>query len=181
MLDYHDSEWGYPVADDRRLFEKLSLEAFQAGLSWRTVLNKRENFRSAFAGFDFDRVAGFGERDVLRLLQDAGIIRHRGKIEAVINNAGRALELIEREGSLAAFVWSYEPDAASLGPPLSASTSPESVALSKELKRRGWRFVGPTTMFAFMQAMGLVNDHVEGCFVRGQVARARDGFARPGP
>ena len=179
MLDYHDSEWGFPVSADQRLFEKLSLEAFQSGLSWRTVLNKRENFRAAFAAFDFERVARFGERDVERLLGDAGIIRHRGKIEAVINNAGRALELVQAEGSLAAFVWRYEPDAGSLGPPQSASTSPESAALSKELKRRGWRFVGPTTVFAFMQAMGLVNDHVEGCFVRAEVARARKAFKPP--
>ena len=181
MLDYHDHEWGFPVSDDRRLFEKLCLEGFQSGLSWRTVLNKRENFRSAFAGFDFDRVAGFGERDVERLLQDPGIIRHRGKIEAAINNAARAVELVAAEGSLAAFVWSYEPDPAGLPPPLSASTSPESTALSKELKRRGWRFVGPTTVYAFMQAMGIVNDHVEECFTRVEVERTREAFSRPVP
>jgi len=134
---YHDAEWGFPVDDDQRLFEKISLEGFQSGLSWRTILAKRENFRTAFHGFDFARVAGFTERDVERLLQDKGIIRHRGKIEAVVNNAQRALELIEREGSIAAYVWSFEPDLATLGPPQSASTSAESIALSKDLKKRG--------------------------------------------
>jgi DNA-3-methyladenine glycosylase I len=176
-LAYHDTEWGFPVAEDRRLFEKLSLEGFQSGLSWRTILAKRENFRAAFHGFDCDRIARFTERDVERLLQDAGIVRHRGKIEAVINNARRARELIAEEGSLAAFVWRYEPDPpASPGP---RSTSPESVALSKELKRRGWRFVGPTTVYAFMQAMGLVNDHARDCVIRPGVERARAVFRRP--
>ena len=179
FLAYHDSEWGFPVEDDRRLFEKLSLEGFQSGLSWRTILAKRENFRAAFHGFDFDRVARFTQRDVERLLQDAGIVRHRGKIEAVINNAQRARELIEREGSLAAFVWSYEPDPVDLPEPQSASTSPESVALSKDLKKLGWRFVGPTTVYAFLQAMGLINDHVRDCVVRDEVERARKAFKRP--
>ena len=179
FLAYHDSEWGFPVDDDRRLFEKLSLEGFQSGLSWRTILAKRENFRAAFHGFDFDRVARFTQRDVERLLQDAGIVRHRGKIEAVINNAQRARELVEREGSLAAFVWSYEPDPKDLPEPQSASTSPESVALSKDLKKLGWRFVGPTTVYAFLQAMGLINDHVRDCAIRDEVERARKAFKRP--
>ncbi len=178
-LVYHDREWGFPVADDRRLFEKLCLESFQAGLSWRTVLEKRENFRAAFDGFDFTKMAAYGERDVERLLGDAGIIRHRGKIEAVIHNARRALELVEREGSLAAFLWKYEPDPASLPPPQSATTIPEAVALSKELRKRGWKFLGPTTTFAFMQAMGLVNDHAEGCALRPEAARARAAFTPP--
>jgi len=177
---YHDREWGFPVRDDHRLFEKLCLEGFQSGLSWRTILAKRENFRSAFHGFDFDRVARFTGRDVDRLLQDEGIVRHRGKIEAVVNNARRAQELVEREGSLAAFIWRYEPDPAQLAKPQTASTSAESIALSKDLKKQGWKFVGPTTVYAFMQAMGLVNDHVEGCVIRDDVERARREFTRPG-
>ncbi|MCF7789553.1 MAG: DNA-3-methyladenine glycosylase I [Prosthecobacter sp.] len=176
---YHDTEWGFPVADDHRLFEKLCLEGFQSGLSWRTILAKRENFRRAFHDFDFDRVARFTEKDVALLLQDAGIIRHRGKIEAVINNARRAQELVKQEGSLAAFVWRYEPAPQKLAEPQTASTSDESVALSKELKKRGWKFVGPTTVFAFMQAMGLINDHADGCFIRAKVAKARKAFHRP--
>lgn len=176
---YHDREWGFPVDDDRRLFEKLCLEGFQSGLSWRTILAKRENFRAAFARFDFETVARFGDEDVARLLADAGIVRHRGKIEAAINNAARACEMVEREGSLAAYFWRFEPDPATLPPPQTVSTSPASVALSKDLKKRGWRFVGPTTVFAFMQAMGLVNDHAEGCVMRAEVARARAGFAPP--
>ena len=177
---YHDNEWGYPVSDDRRLFEKLCLEGFQSGLSWRTILAKRENFRAAFHDFDFDRIARFTQRDIERLLQDEGIVRHRGKIEAVINNACRAQELVNREGSLAAFVWRYEPDANQLAAPQTVSISAESLALSKELKKRGWKFVGPTTVFAFMQAMGLVNDHVEGCVSRAKIERARKAFKRPG-
>jgi DNA-3-methyladenine glycosylase I len=173
FLHYHDTEWGFPVRDDRRLFEKLCLEGFQSGLSWRTILAKRENFRAAFHGFDIERVARFGARDVERLLRDEGIVRHRGKIEAVINNARRARELVQREGSLAAFVWRYEPSASQLARPQSASTSEASVALSKELKRQGWQFVGPTTVHAFMQAMGLINDHVEGCVIRAAARRAR--------
>ena len=179
FLDYHDREWGFPVADDRRLFEKLCLESFQSGLSWRTILAKRGNFRAAFEGFDFDAVARFGPRDVERLLGDAGIVRHRGKIEAVINNAARARQLVDAEGSLAAFVWRYEAAREAGGEPQAASTSPESVALSKELKRRGWAFVGPTTVYAFMQAMGLVNDHAHGCVIRREVEAARAAFERP--
>ena len=178
-IHYHDTEWGFPVDDDRRLFEKISLEGFQSGLSWRTILAKRENFRAAFQHFDFDKVARFTQRDVNRLLKDEGIVRHRGKIEAVINNAKRALELIDREGSLAAFFWRYEPDPKQLPPPQTVSTSPESIALSKELKKLGWKFVGPTTVYAFMQAMGLVNDHVEECILRDKVARARKKFKPP--
>ncbi len=180
FLDYHDKEWGFPVGDDRRLFEKLSLESFQSGLSWRTILAKRENFRAAFHHFDFDRIARFGRRDLDRLLADAGIVRHRGKIEAVINNARRARELVTREGSLAAFLWRHEPDNRELAAPQSVSTSPASIALSKELKKQGWKFVGPTTVYAFMQAMGLINDHVEGCAIRAEVERARRRFSRPG-
>ena len=178
-LAYHDSEWGYPVSDDRRLFEKLSLESFQSGLSWRTILAKRENFRAAFAGFDFDRIADFTEDDVARLLGDAGIVRHRGKIEAVINNARRARELVAQEDSLAAYVWRFEPDPSSLAEPQTASTSTESVALSKDLKKRGWKFVGPTTVYAFMQAMGLINDHAEGCVIRAEVEKTRRDFRPP--
>lgn len=165
---YHDDEWGRPVRDDHRLYEKLSLEAFQSGLSWRTILAKRENFRAAFAGFRIEEVAAYGPDDVERLLQDAGIVRHRGKIEAVINNAQRAAEMraTEGPGALTELVWSYQPDPDSLPEPQTRSTSPESTALSKELKRRGWRFVGPTTVYAFMQAMGLVNDHAVGCAFR---------------
>ena len=179
FLDYHDREWGFPVGDDQRLFEKLCLESFQSGLSWRTILEKRENFRAAFHQFDFHKVAAFGDADVARLLQDAGIVRHRGKIEAVINNAQRAVELVEREGSLAAYAWRYEPDPANLPPPQSQTTSPESIAMSRDLKKRGWKFVGPTTVYAFMQAMGLINDHVEGCIIRAKVEEARAAFVRP--
>ena len=180
FLPYHDTEWGFPVDDDRRLFEKLCLESFQSGLSWRTILAKRENFRAAFHKFDFDRVARFTDRDIERLLKDAGIVRHRGKIEAVINNARRVRELIKREGSLAAFVWGYEPDPAHLAEPQTASTSDASIALSKDLKKLGWKFVGPTTLYAFMQAMGLINDHVEDCIIRAKVDRARSNFKRSG-
>ena len=174
FLAYHETEWGFPVGDDRRLFEKLCLEGFQSGLSWRTILAKRENFRAAFHDFDIEKIARFGARDVQRLLRDKGIVRHRGKIEAVIENAKRAREL---EGSLAALVWRYEPQRK--GAPRVMSTSPESIALSKELKKRGWRFVGPTTVYAFMQAMGLVDDHVEGCIIRPKAERARRSFERP--
>jgi len=178
-LHYHDHEWGFPVSDDRRLFEKLCLEGFQSGLSWRTILAKRENFRAAFHDFDFARIASYDGSHVQRLLADAGIVRHRGKIEATINNAQRAVELVEKEGSLAGFIWRFEPAAKDLAAPQSVSTSPASIALSKELKRRGWRFVGPTTVYAFMQAMGLINDHAEGCTVRTEAARMREGFVRP--
>ncbi|HEV3478246.1 MAG TPA: DNA-3-methyladenine glycosylase I [Gaiellaceae bacterium] len=182
---YHDTEWGFPVDDDHRLFEKLCLEGFQSGLSWLTILRKRENFRKAFAGFDFDKVAGFGERDVARLLGDAGIVRHRGKIEATINNAKRAVELVEEEGSVAGYVWRFEPDPASRPKRLTwaalmeMAETPESRALAKDLKRRGWRFVGPTTVYAFMQAMGLVNDHLHGCAVREPAEHARAAFTSP--
>lgn len=184
-LRYHDQEWGQPVADDNRLFEKLCLEGFQAGLSWITILRKRENFRAAFADFDFEVVARFGAKDIKRCLADAGIVRHRGKIESVINNAKRARELVDEAGSLAAFVWRYEPEprsrpkrldrAALMGMP----STPESTALSKALKKRGWSFVGPTTVYAFMQSMGLVNDHLHGCACRKEVEKARRAFARP--
>lgn len=179
FLAYHDTEWGFPVGGDRYLFEKLCLEGFQSGLSWRTILAKRENFRVAFHGFDFNRIAGFTEADVERLLNDTGIVRHRGKITAVINNAKRAQELVKHEGSLAAYVWRFEPKAEELATPQTVSTSAASIALSKDLKRRGWSFVGPTTVYAFMQAMGLINDHAEGCVVREQASDARTAFARP--
>ena len=176
---YHDTEWGFPVVDDRRLFEKICLEGFQSGLSWRTILAKREDFRRVFHDFDYDRVATFKEKDVERLLQDASIIRHRGKIEATINNAKRAQEMIKSEGSLAAYFWSYEPDEETLPPPQTITTSPESIAISKDLKKRGWKFVGPTTVFAFIQAMGLINDHVEDCVTREKVEKARKKLKRP--
>lgn len=177
---YHDAEWGFPVADDQRLFEKICLEGFQSGLSWRTILAKRENFRAAFHGFDFHRVARYGERDVTRLLADSGIVRHRGKIEASIHNARMAVEMVAQEGSLAAYFWRHEPDAATLGTPQTVSTSAASVALSKDLKKRGWKFVGPTTVYAFMQAMGLVNDHASACVTRAKAAQARRAFRPPG-
>ncbi|MFD2206399.1 DNA-3-methyladenine glycosylase I [Kiloniella antarctica] len=177
--DYHDTEWGFPVGDDQRLFEKICLESFQSGLSWRTILVKRENFRKAFHHFDYDKVALFNEEDIKVLLQNEGIIRHRGKIEAVINNAKRAQEIVKSEGSLAAFLWRYEPDPKTHGKPQTQTTSPESIALSKELKKRGWKFVGPTTAYAFIQAMGLINDHVEGCICREKVEQARNKFNRP--
>ena len=179
FFDYHDREWGFPVDDDRRLFEKLCLESFQSGLSWRTILAKRENFRAAFANFDFRKVARFDEKDIERLLADQGIVRHRGKIEAVINNARRACELVEETGSIAAYVWSYEPDEDDLAEPQTASTSDASVRLSKDLKKRGWKFVGPTTVYAFMQAMGLINDHAEGCAMRAVASEARLEFKKP--
>lgn len=180
---YHDEEWGVPAGDDIRLFEKLCLEGFQAGLSWLTILRKREAFRAAFAGFDFVRLARFGESDVQRLLGDAGIVRHRGKIEAAINNAGRAVELAQAEGSLAVYLWGFEP-APRPGPfgrrELAARTqTDESRALASDLKRRGWRFVGPTTVYAFMQSMGLVNDHLDGCQAKARVEVARAAFSRP--
>lgn len=184
--EYHDVEWGFPVTDDVRLFEKLCLEGFQAGLSWLTILRKREGFRRAFAGFDFEKVARFRPERVEKILLDASIVRHRGKIESVLNNAKRVREVVAAEGSLAAMAWRFEP------PPdrrparmtkaaaCALSKSRESEALSKELKRRGFSFVGPTTVYAFMQAMGLVNDHLEGCFVRPRVEAARRALRRPG-
>lgn len=177
---YHDSEWGFPVGDDIRLFEKLCLESFQSGLSWRTILAKRENFRAAFDGFDFHLVARYGEADLARLLADPGIVRHRGKIEAVINNARRAVDLAAECGSLAAYFWQFEPRPDEMTPPQTVSVSPASIALSKDLKRRGWAFVGPTTVFAFMQAMGLINDHAGECVIRAEAERARGAFIRPG-
>lgn len=182
---YHDREWGRPVVDDRRLFEKICLEGFQAGLSWLTILRKREHFRDAFAQFDIEEVARFGASDVERLLSNRGIVRHRGKIESTINNAQRARELRDEHGSLARFFWSHEPSAAKRPPRISRQvigelgSTPASTALAKELKRQGWSFVGPTTVYAFMQAMGLVNDHVEGCFVREEAEAERDALERP--
>jgi DNA-3-methyladenine glycosylase I len=165
---YHDTEWGRPVHDDRRLLEKLCLEGFQAGLSWLTILRKRSAFREAFADFDAEVVAGYGPADVERLLGDARIVRHRGKIEATIANARAYLDLVEREGSLDAFVWRYAPDAPPIPRRLAdvRATSPEATAMSLDLKRRGFRFVGPTTAYAFSQAMGLVDDHLVGCASR---------------
>ncbi len=184
-LAYHDREWGRPVADDHRLFEKICLEGFQSGLSWLTILRKRENFRAAFAGFDFAKVARFGEKDVKRLLDDAGIVRHRGKIESTINNARQALQLADEAGSLAAYFWRFEPDPKSRPKKLDWGTlrampkTADSTALSKDLKKRGWSFVGPTTVYAFMQAMGMVNDHIEGCYCRPEIEKARKSFKRP--
>jgi DNA-3-methyladenine glycosylase I len=178
---YHDTEWGFPVADDVRLFEKLSLEGFQSGLSWLTILRKREGFRKAFKGFDCEKVAKFGDKDIARLLADASIIRHRGKIEATINNAQRMLELREAEGSLAAYIWQFEP-ARRRSPRNGAAVpalTPESQALAKDLKKRGWRFVGPTTAYAFMQAMGLVNDHLPRCAAQPIARHARAAFTPP--
>jgi DNA-3-methyladenine glycosylase I len=183
-VEYHDTEWGKPVTDDRRLFEKVCLEGFQAGLSWLTILRKRENFRRAFANFDVDRVARYTARDVTRLLADEGIVRHRGKIESTINNAQRAIELREECGSLSSYFWRWEPDPATRPRRITRqalmgmATSPESIALSKDLRKRGWTFVGPTTVYAFMQAMGLVNDHVDDCDFSGR--RARPTAARAG-
>ena len=174
---YHDREWGFPLADDRRLYEKVCLEGFQSGLSWLTILKKRDHFRAAFADFDFTRVARFGARDVTRLLGDAGIVRHRGKIESTINNAKRALELVAEAGSLGSFFERFRADRPFAGwQPVSA----ESKALSKELKRRGWTYVGPTTMHAFLQSVGLVNEHAEGCDFRAAAERARTRARRRG-
>ncbi len=183
--DYHDREWGFPVTDDGRLFEKLCLEGFQAGLSWLTILRKREGFRRAFAGFDYEKVARFRPERVEKLLLDASIVRHRGKIESVLNNARRAREVVAAEGSLAALAWRYEPAPAARPPRVTKEAvcaltkSAASEALSKELKRRGFSFVGPTTVYAFMQAMGLVDDHLEGCHVRPAVEAARGRLVRP--
>lgn len=182
---YHDHEWGFPVGNDTRLFEKICLEGFQAGLSWITILRKREAFRAAFHGFDIARVARMGEADVVRLLADPGIVRHRGKIEAAIHNAGCAQRLLESEDSLASYFWRFEPDAGARPQRITRAElakltqSAASEALSKDLKRRGWKFVGPTTMYAFLQAMGVVNDHEEGCHVREAALQARRSF-RPG-
>lgn len=184
-LAYHDMEWGKPVADDRRLFEKVCLEGFQVGLSWLTILRKREAFRAALAGFDFESLAEFGEVDVKRLLTNADIIRNRKKIESAINNARRAIALKEEFGSLAAYFWQFEPTADARPAKLTKATlmampaTAHSTALSKDLKKRGWSFVGPTTVYAFMQAMGLVNDHLEGCFRREELEAERARFIRP--
>lgn len=182
---YHDEEWGRPVTDDVRLFEKICLEGFQSGLSWLTILRKRENFRAAFAGFDFHQVARFGDDDIARCLGDAGIIRHRGKIVSTINNARRAIDLTAEFGSLSRYFWSFEPDASERPESMDYATlkanptSPTSVRLSKDLKKRGWTFVGPTTVYAFMQAMGLVNDHIEGCCRRAPTEELRSRLVRP--
>ena len=170
LIAYHDEEWGVPEHNDQRLFEKICLEAFQCGLSWRTVLAKREHFRRAFCDFDFYQVAEFTASDVERFLTNPGLIRHRGKIEAVIHNATRAQALVLEHGSLTQFIWQYQPDPLTLPPPQSQTTSPESIALARDLKRRGWRFIGPTTVYALMQAMGLINDHELGCFRRSELA-----------
>ena len=177
-MAYHDTEWGYPEGDDRALFEQLCLEGFQSGLSWRTILSKREAFRRGFANFEPAKVARFGEKEVLRLLDDAGIVRHRGKIEAVINNAARALEMIEREGSLGAYLWRFEAPKAAPST-RGASTSAQSEALSKALKKLGWKFVGPTTVYAFMQSVGMVNDHSPDCHCHAASEKARKAFKRP--
>jgi len=179
FLHYHDTEWGFPVENDTRLFEKVCLESFQSGLSWRTILTKRENFRAAFSQFDFYKVAKFDTDDELRLMQDAGIVRNKRKITATISNAKRAIEMVAQEGSLAAFFWRYRTLPEQTAAPQSLTTSAQSHALAKELKKRGWQFVGPTTAFAFMQAMGLLNDHVEGCYIRGKVDQAFSDFSIP--
>jgi len=180
-LVYHDEEWGNPVDSDTRLFEKICLEGFQSGLSWYTILSKRENFREAFHGFDIEKVAGMGDADIEKQVQNAGIIRHRGKIKSTINNAKRALELIEEKGSLAAYFWAYEPKNRPTIKSRSEvpATTETSAAISKDLKKRGWSFVGPTTAYAFMQAMGMVNDHIEGCYCHGRIEKARVAFKRP--
>ncbi|MCF6442667.1 DNA-3-methyladenine glycosylase I [Pseudoalteromonas luteoviolacea] len=179
FIDYHDTEWGFPVGDDIRLFEKLCLESFQSGLSWRTILAKRENFRRAFMGFDFNKIADFTVADMTRLLSDEGIVRHRGKIEATVNNAKKAQEMVTEMGSLAAYFWRYEPSPESMNEPQTQSTSDVSKAIAKDLKKRGWKFVGPTTVYAFMQAMGLINDHAAECIIRSKVEKARQQFKRP--
>ena len=182
---YHDREWGWPVVDDIRVSEKISREGFQAGLSWITILKKRDAFRAGFDGFDFRKVAAYTQADVQHLLGDAGIVRHRGKIEAVIHNAGRAIELQREFGSLARYFWQFEVDISKRPKKLTVevlrtfTTAPEAIALSKDLKKRGWKFVGPTTMYAFMQAMGLVNDHQHDCHVRAAVEDARRALPRP--
>lgn len=182
---YHDLEWGRPVADDSYLFEKLCLEGFQSGLSWLTILRKRENFRAAFKFFDIESVARFNARSIDRLLADAGIVRHRGKIESTINNARRCSDLIDEFGSLGSYAWSYEPDNRSRPSKLdwpslvARGVATEAVAMSKDLKRRGWSFVGPTTAYSFMEAVGLVNDHVSACEFRADVERERGLFSRP--
>lgn len=184
-IHYHDTEWGYPVTDDTRLFEKICLEGFQSGLSWLTILRKRENFRNAFAQFDIETVARFGDSDVARLLGDAGIVRHSGKIKATINNAQRAADLVDEMGSLAAYIWRFEPDERTRPAQMTRETlgglakTAESAALAKDLKKRGWAFFGPTTAYAFMQAMGLVNDHLDSCHIRPKALEARQAMTPP--
>ncbi|HPD82251.1 MAG: DNA-3-methyladenine glycosylase I [Alphaproteobacteria bacterium] len=184
-LKYHDTEWGYPVSDDRHLFEKISLEGFQAGLSWLTILRKRDKFRKAFDNFDYIKIAKYNEKKILHLLDDQGIIRHRGKIEATINNAQKARDLIDEFGSLAAYFWRFEPEVSARPKKMTAkilfslAQTKESQAMSKDLKKRGWKFVGPTTCYAFMQSMGIVNDHIEGCFCRPICDRERKKFKKP--
>ena len=184
-VEYHDLEWGHPVDDDQKLFEKICLEGFQAGLSWLTILRKRENFRKAFKDFDFVKVARFGEKQVAKLLEDAGIVRHRGKINSTINNAKRAIDMAAEFGSLGKYFWQFEPEAKdrpkkfTYAALTAFTTTAESTALSKDLKKRGWSFVGPTTAYAFMQAMGMVNDHLAGCHCREKVEQKRKKFKRP--
>ena len=184
-LEYHDREWGRPVTSDTRLFEKICLEGFQSGLSWLTILRKRDNFREAFHGFDIERVAAMGDADIERLVKNAGIIRHRGKITSTINNARQAILLANEKGSLAKYFWSFEPDQVSRPEIVTWEwmranpVSPVSTAISKDLKKRGWSFVGPTTIYAFMQAMGLVNDHIAGCHCRESVEAERKALKRP--
>tara|TARA_B110000014_G_C20075396_1_gene561280 strand:+ start:360 stop:989 length:630 start_codon:yes stop_codon:yes gene_type:complete len=177
--EYHDNEWGIPIADDRELFERVCLEGFQSGLSWITVLRKRNNFRKAFANFDIERVANYGAKDVQKLMGDVGIIRHKGKILATINNAQRAIELIDNQGSLAKYFWSWEPKKVSLIPGSAPAYSRISEALSKDLKSKGWSWVGPTTMYSFMQAVGMVNDHVQTCHAWKTIEYLRNKFDRP--
>lgn len=178
-IEYHDKEWGRPVTDDQKLFEKLCLEGFQSGLSWLTILRKRENFRKAFKHFEIEKVANFNQRDIEQLMNDAGIVRHRGKIEATINNAQRALELLDTVGPINKYIWSFASDKkfGRDGTPMHesgiASTSPSATALSKDLKKRGWKFVGPTTVYSFMQSMGLINDHLDGCCVQQECEKLR--------
>ncbi len=180
---YHDKEWGRPVTDDTRLFEKICLEGFQSGLSWLTILRKREGFRAAFAGFDIDKVAAFTDQDIERCVNDAGIVRHRGKIKSTINNAQRAQELRTEFGTLAAYFWAHEPAQSERPAQIIKSEIPgfteTSTKISKDLKKRGWSFVGPTTVYAFMQAMGMVNDHIEGCYCHARIEKARAEFVRP--
>ncbi len=184
-LAYHDEEWGMPVADDQKIFEKICLEGFQSGLSWLTILRKRENFRSAFADFDYHKISKFDKQDIHRLLTDKGIVRHRGKIVSTINNAKRAVEMVEEFGALGSFFWKHEPNAKMRPKKLDYKTlqtlnkTQESNLLATDLKKLGWTFVGPITAYAFMQAIGMVNDHVEGCEYRNQVEQARKNFQRP--
>lgn len=185
MPDYHDGEWGRPVTDDRLIFEKVCLEGFHSGMSWQMIYNKRENFRRAFAGFDFEKVARFNEADIARLMADKSIVRNRAKILATINNAQRAIDMVAEAGSLAAWFWQFEPGPEARPQTVDIhywqgnNTSPEAEAMSKALKKRGWRWVGPVTTYALMQALGLVNDHLVGCCVRDICEAERDQMKRP--